>query len=694
MKTKLLALLLMLAMVVSVLASCGGNDGEGEGGEGTGEGEGGGDTLEKIAADKWAAAFDVSNATVVIAAGDETFKIWSVDGDYYTENEDGAFENFPEAEYMLAVFDAFAAEDIYNAVAIVAEGKYTAASIEVEEDASITNVEVVLVEGKVSTIKYTAENVTATYTVTDIGTTKAPSHDRTKEYYWTAADAKSLLIEMNLHSSGNEMLAYTRRYMAGIAGEGETLNTRLDQLVADRNTAAYGATKLTVNYAFHEDGVYGWSGYHTPISNAIATPTEDTADIYCGFAYDLGTNSCKGDFANLMGTTRGEGNNYFTFNEDNYNAEYDDEGYFYELMRSISPVDDKMYVYASNYTIDVIRAIYCIPVSVNLLNSLKLNKLAEQDANFKWDADEDGNWNIDDFYDIVFTNKFTYDVLGAMGGAAYVNASGAANPGYGDTLGFTFDTAMGLPAAGIMYSNDIELFVKSYDAEGNPVFTTPATNEAFLTLVNEFGAVFNVTGNIINGDFKGAGYTKAMVAIRDRFSQSKILFGGVVNIGTLDYAEYQEMDGGFGIVPIPLVEAGKDYVAAIHNLARVMGIAKSSANFEQASAFLDYQALNSDEVNATYYSLLQYDTVGGEQYNIATLNLLRDSLGDNKNQYLENQVRNQPDIKATVTVDAWGGFFRRTSFDAEELRAKYEACVANKNKALAMLVDIYQGFTN
>ena len=681
MKTKLLALLLMLAMIIGTLASCGG----GGGGDNNDDGNG----PEKAAFTTWEKAFDLTNATIEYKKGDTTTKYWAIDEVCYTENADGAFE---EVEISFDdLTNVLKTKAFYDAATIGNDKKYTVASFTIAGTAA-TDIVIVLKGKVVSSISYKANGETITLTATKVGTTDKPAHDRTKTYYWE--DNQSILIEMNLDSSNGELTDLTKRYMAGMADEGQVLNSRLDQFVYDRNIAAYTATNMTVNYVFIEEGTYTWNKYHGPISNAIAAPTEETPDVYCGLAWDLGACAAKGDFVNLMSTNRGQGNNYFTFNEDNYNAEYDDEGYFYELMTSMSPVDDKMYIYASNYSIDVIRAIYCIPVSITLLESLGLDKIAQTDSafNYKWDSDDNGVWNVDDFYDIVLTKNWTYDMLGILGGAVYSNDSESAEPNLNDTLGFVYDWYKGLQCAGVIFSNDIQLFEKTYNADGTPVYSVPDTNDAFIELVDEFGSIFNYDGNITMYNTP-SGYNSVLEGIRGRFSEDKILFGGIITVGALDYAEYQGMEGGFGIVPVPLANNTKEYVSAIHNIARVMGIAKTTTKFEQITAFLDYQALNSDEVMATYYSLLQYDTVGGEQYNIAVLDILRNSLGDNSKQYLENQIHTKPS-GISVSIDRWSKFLYKETFDTEALRNQYNESISNKETALAELVAIYQAFEN
>ena len=305
MKTKLLALLLMLAMIVGVLASCGGN---GENDDENGP--------EKAAFTTWEKAFDLTNATIEYKKGDTTTKYWAIDEVCYTENADGAFE---EVEISFDdLTNVLKTKAFYDAATIGNDKKYTVASFTIAGTAA-TDIVIVLNGKVVSSVSYKVGGETITLTATRVGTTDKPTHDRTKTYYWE--ENQSILIEMNLDSSNGELTDLTKRYMAGMADEGQVLNSRLDQLVYDRNTTAYTATNMTVNYVFVEDGTYDWNKYHGPISNAIAAPTEDTPDVYCGLAWDLGAAAAKGCFTNLKSTTRGQGNNYFTFNEDNYNAE-------------------------------------------------------------------------------------------------------------------------------------------------------------------------------------------------------------------------------------------------------------------------------------------------------------------------------------------------------------------------------------
>jgi hypothetical protein len=191
------------------------------------------------------------------------------------------------------------------------------------------------------------------------------------------------------------------------------------------------------------------------------------------------------------------------------------------------------------------------------------------------------------------------------------------------------------------------------------------------------------------------GISTAVMGIRQQFSRDKMLFGGVVLIGALDYDEYQNMENGFGIAPIPLyaVKENAQYTSAIHNLARVVGISSkiSPARFSQATAYLDYQAINSDDIMTQYYKSLQYDTVGGEEYNIEILDYLRDHIRNNRDQYIENMICNASVVTNSGLTGShkFGSFFNGT-LTSTTVRDAYEATKDLKAAALRRLVAMFE----
>ena len=523
--------------------------------------------------------------------------------------------------------------------------------------------------------------------------------DRTgKTYTWEEATLKA---QLNLHSSSNELAAQTKRYMAGAESKG----TKIDDMVADRNLDALTTTGIIMDFEYIPDAEkwlgseQGWGAY---FKNAIATELAayiegETADMYCGFAYDLTMASALGYFHNLM-ATKIDGTdvqNYFTFLLDDYRPQFDDEGYLYDFMTSLSPIPEtKMYLYASNFTLDVIRSIYCIPVSISLLNSLDVAELPAGS-----DINGNGKYEINEFYTMVRNMGWTYDMLANLSAAVFNPTSGATDANLQDTLGFALDTSMGLPSAGVTYSIDFNWYEMEV-IEGTNTYKVAADSTNLEAMMTAWEQLFSKDGVIMTDNTKSnteLGISKAVMGIRQQFSLDKMLFGGVVLIGALDYDDYQNMENGFGIAPIPLyaVKENAAYTSAIHNLARVVGISCkiSAARFSQATAYLDFQAINSDEIMNQYYKSLQYDTVGGEEYNIEILDYLRDHIRNNRDQYIENMICNSAVIPNSnlKAEHKFGQFFRAgKGVDSTNVRDKYEATKELKAAALKSLVAMFE----
>ena len=516
--------------------------------------------------------------------------------------------------------------------------------------------------------------------------------DRTNKFDDIGWDETDVIMQLNLNSSGNELEALTKRYMAGESEDYE----RIDDMVLDRNQSAMTKTGVYVTYTYLEetDKIY-WGKYTNEIATDIATFTQgESPDMYCGFAYDLSMSATLGHFKNLY-NDGGEKGNFFTFLLDDYRPQYDDEGYLIDFMKSVTPLPEtKMYLYASNYTLDAFRAAYVIPVSISLLHQIDVSDLPDGS-----DADNSGAYEINEFYNMIWNVEWTYDMMATLSAAIYSPTATSTENHFGNTNGFVLDTSMGLPTVGMIYSTDFYWISQNVDEYGNYSYYVPETNTQLEEMAIAYERLFNTNGIFMSSasmENTQVGTSGAGMGIRQRFSEDKILFGNVVIVGQLDYEAYQNMEGGFGIAPIPLYEAyeGAEYKTALHNIARVIGISKPSAYFSECTAFLDYQALNSDDVMKQYFRSLQYDTVGGEEYNIVMLEYIRSDIRSNRDQYLENICNNSaigiiseyPDLNNCK----WAGFFKNANFKASEIRSKYDAAVTVKNQALAMLVEMYE----
>lgn len=505
----------------------------------------------------------------------------------------------------------------------------------------------------------------------DTGNTDKPNPDDNTGDDKTTRPWKTteLIFEMTDNSNNAELGSTCRRYLAGDTTQlkGETAGT-VDTKVTSRNAKAYEDANVTVKYVYMPDtSNYVWGQNIDRINQQVLNAGSSSPDIYCNFVYDMVAASLKSSFANLLSTTMyedghelaGAEHNYFTF-EDQIDLEDDGKNYMTDYMRSLTLSKYKMYCLSSDYFTDMVRAFFVVPVNIELLESLEVSTAPNQYNSDRVNAETgalegDGDFTIEDFYQLVWDKEWTYETLAAYSSAIYSNDNSANDDkDIGDTLGFALATSSGLSASGMLYTTSITIIDRKLDEKkGDFTYSYPGT--VMSEVVNDKGekeVIFDMAKGgqhkelenfcdaisslflgdgviaIDNSAEQTGGYgADALTAIRNRFSTNNILFGGVICLGSLEYDEYKDMnaDGkkGYGIAPVPLYrgeytdETGNtktdEYLTQVHNIGRVGAISYTTKKFAQCTAFLDYQSMNSNDVLNTYYDYkLAYDVVNSD----------------------------------------------------------------------------------
>ena len=433
-------------------------------------------------------------------------------------------------------------------------------------------------------------------------------------------ESGTLTFEMTNHSNMEELPSGCQNWMAGES----TGKTSLTQIAAkQRNDEAFAVTKLNISYKYLPDGNtdYSWSENYDRIQTN--QDKGQYSDMYCNFVYDLIGAYLAGCFANLKTQKY---NNYFAFAKNpDYGAEVgDSEGYMYEYMTSLSIKEDKMYVLASDYFIDLVRAFYVVPVNVTMLEDLE-TELPN---------------NPTDFAAMVSAGDWTYEKV-IQYSAGYGDVTASADEKKGFAL-----AEHSLSAAGILYTTSVRLLNDARKQPGstfvsdgtNSPYSYSATNENLRSFSSALENMVTKPGFVLFTKTDTASFGTNLLNIRNQFTTNKVLFGGVILLGSLEYLDYQNMktgDGkGFLVVPVPLYTDTEIYSTQIHNVGRIGAISVKSEKFAECSAFLNYQSTHSRNVKNTYYEQeLLYSVVGGGttdnallEANKEMLDLLRDSL--------------------------------------------------------------------
>ena len=173
-----------------------------------------------------------------------------------------------------------------------------------------------------------------------------------------------------------------RRYLAG---QDEDASDSIDDAVAIRNDEAERLANVHVTYQYYENvEANSWGKTFQQMCDEVDSGDPNTPDIFTNYTYDMVITSLKSTFNNLNNTKLDtkNGGNYFSFLKDGYNEEVNNRGYMYSYMTTLSLSDEKMYVLASDYFIDCVRAFIIVPVHIGLLETVGME--------ITGDLDEDG----------------------------------------------------------------------------------------------------------------------------------------------------------------------------------------------------------------------------------------------------------------------------------------------------------------
>ncbi|MBQ7355852.1 MAG: hypothetical protein IJW66_00480, partial [Clostridia bacterium] len=386
-------------------------------------------------------------------------------------------------------------------------------------------------------------------------------------YSWSQTD---VLFEMNEHSNSDELESGVRRYYAG--ADVDAVDD-IDTAIRNRNKLAGQNAKVTPKYTYLADGnkEYGWGANVGRIQQLTNVGGSNCPDVFVNFAYDLTCAQIRGCFANLLDTSWELGNHFYFANnempetEDYFDAEAG-EGYFYEYMRSLSLTPDtKLYCLGSNYCVDLVRAFIVIPVNVELMNSIVT---LDTSNGLAGDRNNDGVHDIVDFYNLVWNNEWTYNVLASYSNAVFRgNMIESAKTDFADdVVGFILGVNSGIPGAAMLYSSSIDI-IEYNEAKGK--YEYPATNQdltdfasALAKLMKDNAAKGICTVDRATASIYDAAASTELIGIRHKFAKNGVLFGGTIMVGSLEDTDYQEMrkGQGFGVVPVPLYKAYEEDV--------------------------------------------------------------------------------------------------------------------------------------
>ena len=476
-----------------------------------------------------------------------------------------------------------------------------------------------------------AQTTVETTAETTVETTADPWEDIAPKVTIMAERLRKLRFEISTYGDA-EKSSKNQPYIAGPDAVEEGVTPMIEQLVYTRNKNADELLGTKIEYVFWDD--LRWAKQAARIIDLVQANASDAPDLFVNGMYDLNKVLLTvGAFRDIW-SIRGS---FFDF---------DAEGWMKEWMEDMSFTGDRAYVLGGDYFIDLLRTISVLPFNVDLMdqNAAKLAPAIIGDE--RMSAGEELSAR---FFDLVEEGKWTWDVLGKLCEAIWVDSDGNGQDSIGDVLGILGDRNLAMTAAIYCYSNGEQLLeVKPVEDQSSPYYGKrwiyyPETMEYFGDLFDAVSSVYTGKGSLATaGPVDGATPDNPGLAYHwIKFGQGETLFAGACVLGTLEDEAFQQMQNLYSVVPIPKVSADKKYNSLIHDTgdAGAINVNVAPLKAKVISAYLQYQVEHSKEIRTEFLqTVTKYKTAVYNQGTDRMLELIYASAVCGRDKMVENVV--------------------------------------------------------
>ena len=373
-----------------------------------------------------------------------------------------------------------------------------------------------------------------------------------------------IVIAVSEHTSA-EMPLESHQYITGPKrmGADKVMNE-----IFNRNDVVSDVLNLYPRYIYTN---WNYAGILDDIKGKVNTGGKDTPDLYIDQVFGMIRAQMEGYLMNVRNESF---TSHLDFGDD---MTVNTDGWYNPLMAVFNfGSDEKMYLLASDYFMDVLRMITVTAVN---LTDFKSYFAQNGGTDLLYDTVEDGLWTLDkmrEWSDVVYRDTGskpgvtdTEDYLGIL-----THAQGAAG-------------MCMLPSAGVsLYkvSNDF----KTYTVE---------LEERPITAIREWGdALYSKGAYIIPLESGNYG------TLATTFTKGSSLFCIAIQLFHLETEELKNMEDNKCVVPYPKISVSDAYRVIPFDNSRVGGILISSKKFEETTAWVQAATLTSQEILDSYYN--------------------------------------------------------------------------------------------
>ncbi len=480
----------------------------------------------------------------------------------------------------------------------------------------------------------------ATFTATEEGTEPATEGETTADKWeeiapkitMLAANERKLKIECSEFVTA-EKASRNDVYLKGPDSVEDGVTPAIQVMVYERNRDADALLGTTVEFVFWN---YDWGKQAGQIDTVVKGNASDAPDLFVNMLYDLNLELLNGTFKDI----RSIPNSFFDFSTD---------GWLSAWMENLSFTGDRAYILGSDYFIDAFRAMAVLPFNLSMMDE---NATALAPAILGDEELGAGEELSARFFDLVETGDWTWDVLGKLCEAIWVDADGNQQDSIGDRLGIIADEYGGINSGTFIYSCGEELtevyFVEDESSpdNGRRMIKYADTSAGLERIFDKVKSVFDGPGSLSTyAKFDGDTPENPGVAYHHiKFAERELLFAGVCLLGGLEDEAFQNMEDVYSVVPCPKTDKTKSYNSIIHNVADVgaINVHLNPRKLKTITAYLQFCTERSTEIREEFLEIVtKYKTTTYNQGTDRMLDLIYDSILYGRDKTVDDLVGGQ-----------------------------------------------------
>ncbi len=434
-------------------------------------------------------------------------------------------------------------------------------------------------------------------------------------------------------------------------------------LVYERNQNVENVVNILPTYVYTN---LGYDGIAEDISKHVMMPSKETPDLYIDQIYGLVRAQMAG---HLMNVLTKEEKNHFDFGSKTENV----NGWYNPYMNAFNfASDEKMYLLAGDYFMDVIRHLTLTAVNLTDFEAYFLKGDTKNPAlgvgkDYLYNTVEQGLWTVDKMIE--------------WSDVAYKDMNNNKAKDKSDRLGvLVYDG--GPSAMGILPSLDVSLYQVSADGK----YTVAQSDTAFNAITAWQNAFASKGVHLMKSSEAAGGYADLATI----FIDGNVLFAAGIQLFQLETSEMKNMEEQKCLIPYPKYSESDVYCVTTHDNARVGGILKTTSKFEAVSAWVQASTVSSAKVINEYYQVALKYKNGVDYGATKMLELVHDSIASPK-WIVDTAILSTTNNFFTSNEQNPTHYSRVTTDKTNTYSSKYQSATSRLTGALKAYQAIFNG---